>query len=79
MSGRDNTGFCHTDPAVWETLATDFNIRLAEDTDTHIGFQAALDAARPEIDRAVAMGQKTGKPLYIVGHSLGAALANWAQ
>ena len=45
--------FAGTDPAVWETLATDFNIRLRADTDTHIGFQAALDAARPEVDRAV--------------------------
>jgi len=67
--------FAGTDPAVWETLATDFNIRLTKDTDTHIGFQAALDAARPEIDRAIAMSQQTGKCLYVAGHSLGAALA----
>jgi triacylglycerol lipase len=67
--------FAGTDPAVWETLATDFNIRLRGDADTPIGFQAALDAARPEIDRAIAMSRQTDKPLYIAGHSLGAALA----
>jgi hypothetical protein len=67
--------FAGTDPAVWETLATDFNIRLAPETDTHVGFQAALDAVGPEIERAIAMSRQRGKPLYIAGHSLGAALA----
>lgn len=67
--------FAGTDPGVWETLATDINLRLDQRTDTHIGFQAALDAATPEIQRAIAMSQQTSKPLYIAGHSLGAALA----
>jgi triacylglycerol lipase len=67
--------FAGTDPAVWETLATDFNIRLTPDMDTHIGFQTAVDAARPEITRAITMSKQTGTPLYIAGHSLGAALA----
>ena len=67
--------FAGTDPAVWETLATDFNIRLTPDMDTHIGFQTAADAARPEIIRAITMSKQTGKPLLIAGHSLGAALA----
>jgi triacylglycerol lipase len=67
--------FAGTDPAVWETLATDFNIRLTPDMDTHIGFQTEADAARPEIIRAITMSKQTGKPLLIAGHSLGAALA----
>jgi triacylglycerol lipase len=67
--------FAGTDPAVWETLATDANLRLAPSTDTHVGFQAALDAARPQIQQAVGRSQQTGKPLWIAGHSLGAALA----
>jgi len=67
--------FAGTDPAVWETLATDFNIRLTPNTDTHVGFQTALDAVRPDIDQATGKSRQTGKPLYIAGHSLGAALA----
>ena len=57
--------FAGTDPAVWETLATDFNIKLTPDMDTHIGFQTAADAARPEIIRAITMSKQTGKPLLI--------------
>jgi triacylglycerol lipase len=67
--------FAGTDPAVWETLATDFNIRRTPDTDIHVGFQTALDAVRPEIGQAAGKSQQTDKPLYITGHSLGAALA----
>jgi triacylglycerol lipase len=70
--------FAGTDPGVWETLATDFNIRLLPDTDTHIGFQTALNAAQPEIQQAVGRSQQTKKPLWIAGHSLGAALAGLA-
>ena len=67
--------FAGTDPAVWETLATDFNIPRTPDTDTHAGFQAALDAVRTEIGQAIARSQQIHKPLFIAGHSLGAALA----
>jgi predicted lipase len=70
--------FAGTDPGVWETLATDFNIRLLPETDTHIGFQTALNAAQPEIQQAVSRSQQTKKPLWIAGHSLGAALAGLA-
>jgi hypothetical protein len=67
--------FAGTDPAVWETLATDFNIRPAVDTDTHSGFQAALDAAKFDVQKAIDRSRRAGKPLFITGHSLGAALA----
>jgi triacylglycerol lipase len=67
--------FAGTDPVVWETLATDFNIRPTPDKNTHIGFQTALDAALPEVNQAIAKSRSTGKPLLVTGHSLGAALA----
>jgi triacylglycerol lipase len=67
--------FAGTDPAVWKTLATDVNVRLTADRDTHIGFQTALDAARPEIEQAVRQSRQGNKPLFVTGHSLGGALA----
>lgn len=67
--------FAGTDPAVWETLATDFNIRPIAGKDTHAGFQAAVDAVQPEILQAIDKSRRTNKPLFIVGHSLGGALA----
>jgi len=66
--------FAGTDPAVWETLATDINVRLTADRDTHIGFQSALDAVRPEIGQAVRQSRQS-RPLFVTGHSLGGALA----
>jgi triacylglycerol lipase len=67
--------FAGTDPAVWETLITDFNIRSRPDTDTHSGFQAALNGAGIEIDQAIQRSREANKPLFIAGHSLGGALA----
>jgi|SRR5580704_2178503 len=67
--------FAGTDPGVWETLATDANFRVDQNSDTHIGFQTALNAAQPEIQQAVSMSKQNNKPLWIAGHSLGAALA----
>ena len=66
-----------TDPAVWETLATDFSPRIGP-SHTHVGFQAAMNAVRNDIDAAVALSRATGKPLFIAGHSLGGALAGLA-
>jgi hypothetical protein len=66
--------FAGTDPAVWETLATDFNIRPTADEDTHSGFQAALSAVQTEIRQAIDRSHQTNKPLFVTGHSLGAAL-----
>jgi triacylglycerol lipase len=67
--------FAGTDPAVWETLATDVNFLPTPETNTHAGFQAALDAVTAEIERAIEKSKSSGKPLFIAGHSLGAALA----
>jgi triacylglycerol lipase len=67
--------FAGTDPGVWQTVATDGQARLSPATNTHVGFQDALDAARGVIQEAVTKSQQTGKPLWIAGHSLGAALA----
>jgi triacylglycerol lipase len=67
--------FAGTDPAVWQTIATDANARLTDHNDTHIGFQTALDGASGEIKQAVALSRQNNKPLFVTGHSLGAALA----
>jgi triacylglycerol lipase len=67
--------FAGTDPGVWQTVATDGQAMLSRNTDTHTGFQNALNAAQDTIQQAVNKSQQTGKPLWIAGHSLGAALA----
>jgi hypothetical protein len=67
--------FAGTDPAVWETVATDFKARPTADRNTHSGFQEAFDGARAEAERACELSRQSGKPLFITGHSLGAALA----
>jgi triacylglycerol lipase len=67
--------FAGTDPGVWQTVATDGAAKLSPDTDIHTGFQTALNAADDVIQQAVTKSQQTGKPLWITGHSLGAALA----
>jgi triacylglycerol lipase len=67
--------FGGTDPAVWQTLATDLNIRPTKDKNTHFGFQAAIDAVAKEVDHAVEMSRMSGRPLFVAGHSLGGALA----
>jgi triacylglycerol lipase len=66
--------FGGTDPAVWQTLATDLNFRPAA-SDTHSGFQMAADGVRDDIDRAIEQSRQAGKPLFVTGHSLGGALA----
>jgi hypothetical protein len=67
--------FGGTDPAVWENLATDFRLRPDPGTDTHIGFQTATDGVGDEIDGAVTSSRQLDRPLFITGHSLGAAIA----
>jgi triacylglycerol lipase len=67
--------FAGTDPAVWENLVSDTDIRLTPDKNTHQGFQAALDAVQDKVDKAVQVSQQGRKPLFVAGHSLGAALA----
>jgi surfactin synthase thioesterase subunit len=59
---------------MWETLATDFRFVPQPETNTHAGFQAALEGAKDEIDEALDRCRRSGKPLFIAGHSLGGAL-----
>ena len=74
--------FAGTDPGVWETVVTDFRPELGPEN-THSGFQAAFRAAAPldaqgklsgPIGDAIARSSATGLPIFITGHSLGAAL-----
>jgi len=67
--------FAGTDPGIWQNLATNIDIPLDPATDTHQGFQLAVQAARMQIGQAVLRSQQSQKPLFITGHSLGAALA----
>ncbi len=67
--------FAGTDPGVWETIATDANLRVSPQTNVHEGFQAAAAAVAGEIQGAIAASRNPPKPLFITGHSLGAALA----
>jgi triacylglycerol lipase len=41
----------------------------------HEGFQGAADAVWPEVGAAIERGMKEKRPLFVVGHSLGAAIA----
>jgi hypothetical protein len=75
-------GFCGTDPLVFDTVLTDARFPRNND-DVHSGFAEA--AAAPEVTdsvrRAIAATQRAGgsaRPLFIAGHSLGAAIASLA-
>jgi triacylglycerol lipase len=66
--------FAGTDPAAWETVATDARFVIGP-KNTHEGFQAAFDAVAAHVTEAVELSKASGDPLFITGHSLGAALA----
>ena len=65
--------FAGSDPGVWETIITDFN--LLPRGDTHPGFQDAADAVKAVVKQAIELSRPGGKPLFLTGHSLGAAIA----
>jgi hypothetical protein len=67
--------FAGTDPGVWQNLVTDFTPVSQDGSDIHNGFRVAAKAAEADVARAIALCQRTGKPLFVAGHSLGAALA----
>ena len=66
--------FAGTDPSVWQNLATDFNAR-PKANNKHAGFELAARPATPEVAQATQISRQSQKPLFITGHSLGAALA----
>lgn len=67
--------FAGTDPGIWQNLVTDGVFRIDPATDTHVGFQEAALSAKDDIAKAVQRCRDTQKPLFVAGHSLGAALA----
>jgi triacylglycerol lipase len=67
--------FAGTDPGIWQNLATDIRFQPRAGSDTHEGFQSAADAARLQVEDAVRRTRQSQNPLFITGHSLGAALA----
>ena len=67
--------FAGTDPALSKNLMTDVDCRLTPN-DTHEGFQAAIDAAWPQVETKItALIQASPRPVFFSGHSLGAAMA----
>jgi triacylglycerol lipase len=67
--------FAGTDPGIWKNLVTDGKFRRDPTTNVHIGFQDAAASVDAEINRAAQLSLQQKKPLFIAGHSLGAALA----
>jgi len=65
--------FAGTDPLVAADWVTDFDFQLDADG-VHAGFGEALNAVWPDIAAALT-GSARVDPLFIAGHSLGAALA----
>jgi len=74
VDGRDASFvvFAGTDPLVIANWVTDFNTRMSS-TDLHRGFDAALESVWPQVAQAI--GAARDRPLFILGHSLGGALA----
>jgi hypothetical protein len=67
--------FAGTDPGIWQNLVTDFTPLPQAGSDIHDGFRLAAEAVGLQIDRAVELCRQSGNPLFVTGHSLGAALA----
>ncbi len=67
--------FAGTDPGIWQNLVSDFTPVPQAGSDIHDGFRKAEEAALPQIDQAIQLCRQSEKPLFIAGHSLGAAIA----
>ena len=70
--GATIVAFAGTDPGVIKTVLTDVNTKPDSDG-MHPGFRDALDAVWLQVNTAI--GGRTPGPLFVTGHSLGAALA----
>lgn len=70
-------GFSGTDPPVLANWITNFDatMTLHGRERIHAGFLRATLAVRPMLESALRRHHTSGRPLYVVGHSLGAALA----
>jgi hypothetical protein len=67
--------FAGTDPGIWQNLVSDLTPVPRPGSDIHDGFRIAAEAAQLQIDRAIQLCRESENPLFIAGHSLGAALA----
>src|SRR4051794_5835174 len=65
--------FAGTDLGVWETVATDADFK-ADNQNIHAGFNKAANAVMDKVDAAIELSKQRDKPLFITGHSLGAAI-----
>jgi triacylglycerol lipase len=70
-------GFSGTDPPNLANWITNFDASMTEHGGAriHAGFLRATLAARPLLEDALTRLHASGRPLYVVGHSLGAAVA----
>jgi triacylglycerol lipase len=70
-------GFSGTDPPVLANWITNFDAAMTPHgrERIHAGFLRATLAVRPLLESALRRLHTNGRPLYVVGHSLGAALA----
>ena len=66
--------FAGTDPLHVLNWVSDFYIGRPTEN-LHEGFQAAADVVWPEVGAAIERGIKENRRLFVVGHSLGAAIA----
>jgi triacylglycerol lipase len=66
--------FAGTDPLVPANWLTDFDLLPLPD-DIHTGFENAMKSVWPELRSAVLARDDAHRPLFLTGHSLGAALA----
>jgi hypothetical protein len=72
--GGTVVAFAGTDPLVPANWLTNFDTLPSPD-DIHTGFENAVKSVWPEVRSAVLERDNAHQPLFITGHSLGAALA----
>lgn len=72
--------FRGTQPDKWEDVKTDLRFLKEKTVDgkVHVGFLEAFTDVKDEVFEAIRLNIGAGVPIYITGHSLGAALATVA-